>query len=125
VALAIVGATMLAGGCSSSEGILNGDVTFDGSPLKEGVARFVPAEGKGTTSTANISGGQFRASLVAGDYRVEFSAPKVIGKRRMMPESPEVDEVIELLPEKYNVKSEMKVSIKPGTQEKKFELSSK
>jgi hypothetical protein len=104
---------------------LNGDVTFDGSPLKEGVARFVPAEGKGTTSTANISGGQFRASLVAGDYRVEFSAPKVIGKRRMMPESPEVDEVIELLPEKYNVKSEMKVSIKPGTQEKKFELSSK
>ena len=40
------------GGCSSTsgKGTVAGEVTFDGQPLKEGVIRFVPVDGKSPTA---------------------------------------------------------------------------
>jgi hypothetical protein len=127
--LALGSAAVLMGGCTSStNGTLDGEVTLDGAALKEGVVRFVPTGGKGTTSTANISDGRFRAPLTAGEYRVEFSSPKVLSTKRKMydtPDSPWVDDVGELIPEKYNAKSDLTVTIQAGTQAKRFELLSK
>jgi len=124
--LALGSAVVLMGGCTSSpNGTLDGEVTLDGAALKEGVVRFVPTGGKGATSTAPIKDGSFHASLNAGEYDVQFSSPKVIGKRRMMPDSPEVDDVSELIPDKYNAKSDLKVTIQQGTQAKRFELTTK
>jgi hypothetical protein len=122
-----VSVALLVGGCTSSEGTLDGDVTLDGSKLKEGVVRFVPMDGKGTTSTANIADGRFRASLAPREYRVEVSSPKAGPKRKVYdtPDSPLVEDVGELIPEKYNAKSELRVTIQTGAQQKQFELTSK
>ena len=116
-------------GCSglSSQGTVNGTVTLDGQPLTEGVVRFVPVDGKSQTATENIKDGKFSATVPLGEMRVEFSAPKV-GKPHKVydtPDSPVVEEVRELVAEKYNDKTELKMTVQRGTQEKKFEVTSR
>jgi hypothetical protein len=120
--------TLLAGaGCSGGAGSVSGTVTLNGEPLKEGVVRFVPADGTGQTVTADIKDGKFTADVPPGDMRVEFSAPRPTGKKQKMydtPDSPVVEETVELLPERYNVQSDLKLKVKGGGQTEKFELTS-
>jgi hypothetical protein len=115
----------LTAGCSS-EPTVTGEVWLDGQPLKEGVIRFVPVDGKSQTASAPIIDGRFTATMPPGEKRVEISAPKVVGKRKMydLPDSPEVDNVVERLPGRYNVRSELTLTVRPGTQEKRLELTS-
>jgi len=103
---------------------VSGEVTLDGKPLKEGVIRFVPEDGKSPTADAPVADGKFQATVPAGKKRVEISAPKVVGKRKMYdtPDSPVVDEVAELIPAKYNVRSELTLTVGRGAQKEKFEL---
>ena len=114
-------------GCSKNNGraTVSGTVTFDGQPVKTGIVRFVPADGRTATADSIIADGRYSAAVPPGEKLVEITSPKVIGKRRMMPESPEIDVVEELLPAKYNVKSELKYSVENSTQTKDFELQSK
>ena len=105
-----------AGGCSAEAGkaTVSGEVTLDGKPLKEGVIRFVPADGNSPTADAAIVDGSYQATVPVGAKRVEISAPKVVGKRKMYntPQSPWVDEVAELIPALYNVKSILTAEVK-------------
>jgi len=117
-------------GCGSpaEQGTVTGTVTFDGSPLAAGAVRFVPVAGDAPTSGANISEGAFTAKVPFGQMRVEFTAAKVVGTRKMyegMAESPVVNIVEELIPAKYNVRSELLIDIQPGTNHEDFALSSK
>jgi hypothetical protein len=116
-------------GCpgSSPQGQVDGTVTLDGMPLKEGDVRFVPADGKSQTASAKIINGKFTAQVTTGEMRVEISAPKVIGKRKMYdtPDSPVVDKVRELLPPRYNAKSELRLIVTSGVQDETFSLQSK
>jgi hypothetical protein len=118
-----------AAGCSgsSSRGTVNGAVTLDGQPLKEGVVRFVPADGKSQTASAAVTDGKFAAAVPVGEMRVEFSAPRVVGRHKAYdtPDSPVVDDVAELIPARYNVKSELKITVKRGSQDETFPLQSK
>jgi hypothetical protein len=116
-------------GCSglSSQGTINGTVTLDGQPLTEGVVRFVPVDGKSQTATENIKDGKFSATVPLGEMRVEFSAPKV-GKPHKVydtPDSPVVEDVGELIPARFNVRSEFKIAVKKGSQDETFALQSK
>jgi hypothetical protein len=124
VLLALLGA-----GCSglSAKGTVKGTVTLDGLPLKEGFVRFVPVDGKTQTETAPITDGKFTATVPLGEMQVEFSAPKVIRQRKVYdtPDSPLVDDVGELIPERYNVKSQLRITVKKGSQEETFPLKSK
>jgi len=119
---------LLAAGCSDgTSATLDGTVTLDGEPLKEGVVRFIPVDtSTGGTAGAAIKDGKFRAEVPLGELRVEISAPKVVGKRKAYdtPDSPMVDIVDELLPARYNTKSELRVTIKKGSQKETFELTS-
>lgn len=118
-----------AGGCSSEAGkaAVSGEVTLDGKPLKEGVIRFVPADGQSPTADAAIVDGGFQATVPVGQKRVEISAPKVVGKRKMYdtPQSPWVDQVAELIPAHYNVKSTLTAEVKKGANQLGFDLTSK
>ena len=119
----------MVGGCAGpdTEGIVSGTVTLDGQPLKEGTIRFVPVDGKSPTADARIADGQFRATVPVGEKIVEISAPKVVGKHRMYesPDSPVVDKVIELLPPRFNVRSELRITVTKGKLEKVFTVASK
>jgi hypothetical protein len=118
-----------AAGCSSEagKGTVSGEVTLDGQPLTEGVIRFVPVDGQSPTADTAIVVGRFGAAVPIGKKRVEISAPKVVGKRKMYdtPNSPWVDDVAELLPARYNVRSELTLTVSKGSQQKHFQLTSK
>jgi hypothetical protein len=116
-------------GCTSepAKGTINGTVTFDGQPLKDGTVNFMPTDGKAQTASAAIIDGKFTASVPIHTMKVTFSAPKVVGKRKMYdtPDSPTVDDVEELLPAKYTTNSQLTVTVKGGIQMEKFDLTSK
>jgi hypothetical protein len=124
--LFVLGA-FLAAGCSSStgKGTVEGTVTLDGQPLKSGLIRFVPVDGKSPTADTAITDGQYSAEVPFGEKRVEISAPKVTGKRKMYdtPNSPTVDIVEELLPASYNVQSVLTVTVNERKQTKAFDLT--
>lgn len=114
-------------GCSGSKthGTVNGTVTLDGEPLSEGTVRFVPTEGDSQTASAIITDGQFVAEVPIGTVRMEYSAPKVMGKQSMIPGGPEVDIVGELLPARYNLRSELTMNVELGKNAYEIDLQSK
>ena len=122
----VITLAMLAG-CtqSTTHGTIEGTVTLDGSALVEGVVRFVPVDESSQTASASIVDGNFTAKVPVGKMRVECSAPKALGRRKMYntPDSLEVDVVGELLPAQYNVRSELTCDVSPGTQQHSIELS--
>jgi hypothetical protein len=126
LAFGLVLGMLAAAGCSS-EPTVSGEVTLDGQPLKEGVIKFVPADGKSQTVSAPIVDGRFSAKVPPGEKKVEISAPKVTGKIKMIDatDAKAVDKVEELLPERYNVRSELTMTVQGGSQEKRFDLTSK
>lgn len=115
-------------GCSGgSSGKIQGNVTLDGQPVEVGVIRFSAIDGSGQPVEATIATGRFEAAVSSGEKRVEIRAPKVTGKRKMYdtPDSPSVDVVVELLPNRYNVDSELTMSVDGSEQTQNFELKSK
>lgn len=129
ITLLVLLASLALGGCfqSSTHGTVNGTVTVDSEPLREGTVRFVPVDGASQTASAMVSGGKFTATVPVGLMRVEFSGSKVVGRQKMYntPDSPAVDMVIELLPPRYNVQSELTLDVQAGPQDAPFELSSR
>ena len=126
----LLGCGIAFAGCTGSEsttGTVTGEVTFDGQPLKTGLIRFVPADGKTPTADAPITDGKFTAVVPLGEKKVEISAPKVVGKLKMYdtPDSPVVDQVKDIIPSQYNVRSTLTLKVQKGTQEKRFELKSR
>ena len=114
------------GGCSgdANHGTVSGTVTLDGQPLKSGIIRFVPADGRTASADAQVIDGKFSAKMPIGQKNVAISAPKVVGKRKMYdtPDSPTVDKVEELLPAQYNSASKLTLGVKPGDQTQDYEL---
>ncbi len=124
----MLGIALLAlAGCSQSttHGTIEGTVTLDGLALPKGVVRFVPVHESSQTASASIVEGRFTAKVPVGMMRIECSAPKIIGRRKMYntPSSPEVDVVGELVPARYNMRSELTFDVQPGSQQQVIELS--
>ena len=128
VALLLFIMTALAG-CSEDQptGTINGTVNLDGQPLSEGIVSFVPVDGKTGTASAPIKDGQFQATVPVTEMKLMFSAPKVVGKKKMYntPDSPTVDEVLELIPPRFGANSKLTIHVKKGKQSEKFDLESK
>jgi hypothetical protein len=125
--LPIMFAVALAG-CAreTSHGTLSGTVTLDGAPLASGLIRFIPADGQTPSADATISEGKFTAKVPVGEKRISISAPKVVGQRKLYetPDSPTADVVDELLPARYNARSELTLTVTAGAQQKNFDLQS-
>lgn len=109
-------------GCGNSGPKRNsvaGTVSFKGEPVKYGSISFRSAGGGKSVGTADIKDGKFlivpEVGLPAGDYDVAitYPDPKVPAPRG--DEAPGVAlPVREMLPAKYNDKSELKATIKDG-----------
>ena len=119
----------LLAGCASKPvgGTVKGTVTLDGQPLATGRVLFVAVDQSSPSAEAAITAGAFEALVSPGDKRVEIRSPKVTGKKKMYdtPDSPTVDTVVELLPAKYNVNSELAITVDGAAQEQNFDLKSK
>jgi hypothetical protein len=122
-------AVLLVAGCDSNPtaGDVHGMVTLDGAPLEDGTIRFTPLEGKVGTAGGVIKGGQFSTTVPVARHRVEISAAKVVGGAEAA-EARHSDAnytAIQLIPSKYNTKSELTLDVKSGLNEPRFDLKSR
>jgi hypothetical protein len=118
----LFGLALLAGCSGSSEATVSGEVLVDGQPLKRGRIQFLPTAGTAAVADAAIADGKYTAKVPPGDYKVKISGDKVVGQLRMAPESPPVDDIREMIAEKYNDKTELTMTVQKGSQEKRWEV---
>lgn len=114
IVLVLIGMT----GCGKSGPeriVVFGDVTYADEPVAEGVIRFQPIEGTiSPVSIGPIKDGEYYVDalggVVVGTYQVQIRSyqPSEQPVRGLGP-SP-----TQLLPEKYNKKSEIKITLEPG-----------
>jgi hypothetical protein len=128
-ACALAAALALLAGCSGPDdrGTVSGEVTIDGKPLSGGLIRFEPTDGKSPAADAPITDGKYTASVPLGEVKVLIRASKVVGQHKMIPtaESKTVDEVVELVDPRFNDRTELKMTVQRGTQEKNFQVTSR
>ena len=122
----LVSMAALAGcGGGKPQAQVNGTVTLDGKPLETGVIHFYPqSDAGGPSASADIKDGRYQLQTGIGPMKVVINATQVIGKRKLYntPDSPVVDDTRNLLPERYNMKSELKATLTAGPNETNFEL---
>lgn len=110
---------LIAAGCSRGDGlsrvIVSGAVTFDGKPVEKGQIRFIPIDGtRGPVTIDPINGGEYTTEntegVPVGAHRVEITGfdPVEYANAPTGPGSPPVKQ---RLPDKYNRKSELKVTL--------------
>ena len=91
-----------------------GTVTYQGQPLRKGIVNFFPTDGKGRSASGIIADGKFTTRVAAGPKKVQIEGFKVVGRERAQPanpNSPVVNIEKQILPERYNVKSELTANI--------------
>jgi hypothetical protein len=121
-------AVLLIAGCSG-DGLCTvaGSVTVDGQPAQTGSIAFFPVDGKSQTTGATIKAGRYTARVPPGLARVQIRVPKVVGQVKLYntPDSPYQDKMEETLPERYNNKTELRLEVKPGRNQKDWELKTR
>jgi hypothetical protein len=126
----------LACGCGAGgkRAAVSGKVTLDGELLETGSITFQPIEGTESPSAgAAITRGAYdiprTKGPTAGVFRVEIRAKRKTGKQipagSPAPPGTMVDEVVEVVPARYNKESTLRAEVKPGTNPLTFELTSK
>jgi len=96
-------------------------VTFEGAPVDGGSITFVPEGGQGKPGGAEIKDGKYvieaEKGLAPGKYKVEISWRKKTGKQVDNKNDPGMptDEVKQVIPIRYNTKTELTAVIKSGS----------
>ncbi len=104
---------------------ISGTVLLDGNPVQRGTINFFPADGKGPTAAGIITEGKYSTEVTPGQKEVRIEAFKVLGQRRHIPnnpKSPMVDIREQILPERYNTRTELTCQIAPAESTYDFEL---
>jgi hypothetical protein len=110
-------------GCGRGDGlnrvVVAGAVTLNGTPAEVGQIRFIPqGDTPGPVSISPISGGRYETNefggVPAGKHRVEILIwdPKV-----PPPRGPGGPQRPQWAPEKYNLKSELELTVDPANSE--------
>jgi hypothetical protein len=119
-----------ADGCSSGpvRGEVQGKVTFQGNPVKEGKVTFLSPQGLGDAEADINSDGSYavRGGVVVGDYIVEVKPPVVMvdtdpGKSPPAPMEKKAPDI----PRKYRMQgtTPLKASVKAGKNDINFEMT--
>jgi hypothetical protein len=123
VALAV---TALASGCGSSDDLprqaVSGSVSLGGKPLESGMIQFQPTSANETTAAGTaITSGRYaipeNEGLVPGKYQVMITgvlAPPAEVKVGLPGEGRPTLPAKELIPTKYNSKTELAAQVTPG-----------
>ena len=126
--LAVVALVAGCGGPRDGLQAVSGEVTWGGEPLPSGTITLQPLK-EGRATGGQIEDGQFEipASRGAkpGEYRVSIEAYLPTGKQVPSPEVPGemVDDVKQMIPPKYNSRTELRAQITPdGDNNFPFEL---
>ena len=108
-----------------------GSVTLDGIPVDGGIINLIPLSSEGSRKpSAPVSKGHYdipeEKGPNLGDYRVELCWLKPTGKKIQgnVADGP-LDEMVETIPDKYNTRTTLRISIAAGKNKHDFALSAK
>jgi hypothetical protein len=121
-------AVLLAGCSNNKTAVVAGTVRVDGEPLEKGSISFVPVDGKGVTAGGEIVDGKYTVAKASpGTVEVQIRYPKVVGQKKLYDtaDSPTRDVFREALPAKYNDRTELRLEVQAGKNEKDWDLSLK
>lgn len=129
VAAGLFSAITLTLGCWNSgpaRAVVHGKVSYKGQPVNEGTIRFIIDNRP--TAQGQISKGLYRidhdGGVPVGSGKVEIDAFEDTKKAAFTSiDGKKVMEARQILPAKYNEKSELKVEITSGENEKNFDLT--
>jgi hypothetical protein len=103
-------------------GTINGRVTLDNQPVDGGLIRLVPADGNSQPADCIIKGGSFSISMPVGEKKVEIYWTKG-GGGKVDTATQGTEQVIQMIPPKYNTQTELTCTIEQGTVVKDFALT--
>jgi hypothetical protein len=110
-------------GCGERRPQVEGLITLDGVPIEQGAVQFIPANGLGQTAGTGIVAGRYQMPASTGTMRVVINWPQVSGKMLDPTGSGKmVDRYVESVPERYNEKTELEFTVKPGRNVADFPL---
>jgi hypothetical protein len=120
-------AFLVVAGCSRGDGLatVRGSVTCDGQPVAQGSIQFTPVDGNAPTAAIPIQDGNYDLRVAPTKMRVEIHGYKKVGMKSLTandPKSPQVDDLREYIPEKYNAQSELTADIHSGENKLDFPL---
>lgn len=126
----VVAFVSLATGCGKDSGYVDlgasvtGKITIDGAEPPSGTSiSFDALDGKAKSGGATVTGSNYTANVQPGEYRVVIRAPKTKGGKGGNAMAGDFFE--ESLPAKYNDKSDLKMTVKPGKNEQNWDLKTK
>jgi len=110
-------------GCGTRRPVVEGLITLDGIPVRKGAIQLIPADGKGQTAGTGVVDGRYRMEASPGTMKVIVNWPQANGKMLDPGGSGQmIDRYVETVPPKYNEKSELTVTVKPGVNVADFAL---
>jgi len=110
---------------------VEGTVKVDGEPVSAGTINFFPADGNGPSSGGVIANGRYQIAaadgVVVGSNRVEIFGSKPTGRKVPNAARPGEmrDEVAEIVPVEWNVKSKQVRQVEAETNTFDFEITIK
>jgi hypothetical protein len=117
----------LLGGCGQKGALIEvgGNVVFDGKPVEKGLIRFLPVAGDSPTAAGEIANGKYAVKVSPGRKQVQIEAFKIVGHHyhRNDPKDRLLDTLEQMLPERYNVKSELTCDVQRDKRDYDFTLS--
>jgi len=120
--LLLLGLFVVSGCGGSSRAGVEGKVTFNGSPLEAGMISFLVEADRPDSGHAAITDGKYALAAdkgpPPGTYRVEITWNKPEAK----PKDPDIVRTVQVIPQKYNLRSQLKADLKPGMNTCDFEL---
>ena len=121
-ALAVLGVLLLAG-CSRGDrpslGLVSGTVTLDGKPLAGARVIFEPVEGGRASTASTDNEGRYELIYIRTDKGAKVGPHNV----RIFAGNSEQGRA-EVVPARYNLQTTLRVEVKPGENERNFELTS-
>ena len=121
-----IAALFLLAGCGGGNASVQGEVSYDGTPVDAGAITFAPVAGDAQKVGARIYDGKYviepTAGLAPGPYTVTINWEKKTGQRVSTGEGAMRDETREGLPPKYTAGTELKADITGGANTVDFKL---
>ncbi len=120
--LAVIFPLLLSAGCGREKVAVKGTVTLDNIPLANGIIDFNPTDGKGANMGAAIKDGKYElvgdSAVLPGRKTIHITATRATGKKLaafpLDPPEKYVDEIVQIIPAKYNTSSELTVVLEAG-----------
>jgi hypothetical protein len=125
LSLMVLAAVQLGCGPGDGKTDIEGTATWNGEPISDGYVELTPVDGSGQIDGADIVNGKFTVRTTEGEKVARVSARRKIGETPATPRMPAEPIYHEYIPNEFNSKSALKVTINTDDPTLKLDLKGK